>query len=168
MSVSRKQAIEERFAKWEARMAKLVGSIFWVPVQGQCGICAHFLADGSFAFYDGLTSEEVVDLATLTAKPVLFRAHVMGLVHTQRARKWKRVGSCPIPNALQAPGIYCQSTITSRNFDAQEPEYNYYRSVEGLEDVPITREECQALEPNAVWNPLHIQQRLRKYYNIGN
>ena len=167
-TINRKQAIEQRFARWKARMANLMGSIFWVPIQGEYGIYAHFLADESFAFYDSFTSEELVDFAALVAKPVLFRTHVMGLVHTKRAHKWKRVGSYPIPNALQAPGIYCQMSITSRYSDTQEPVYDYYRSIEGIEDVLITREECEALEESAVWHPLHIQERLRKHYNLQN
>jgi hypothetical protein len=163
---TRKEAIEVRFAKWEARMQKLVGSIFRVPLKESYCIYAQFLSDESFAFYDSLTSAQEVNLAALTTSPILFRTHVMGLVHTQRAHKWERVGSYLIPDALQAPGFYCRQSVSGRDSDTQEIVYDYSRSIDGVEPVAITREECETLELDAVWHPLHIQERLKKHYDL--
>jgi hypothetical protein len=163
---TRKEAIEARFAKWEARMQKLIGSIFRVPLTEDYCIYAQFLADESFAFYDSLTSKQEVNLAALTASPLLFRTHVMGLVHTQRAHKWERVGSYLIPVSLQAPGVYCRQSVSRQDADTQEMTYDYSLSIDGVEPVTITKEECETLEIDAVWHPLHIQERLRQYYKI--
>ena len=164
--MARKKAVVELVAKWDARMSKLVGHIFQVPVQEPYHTYAHFLADGSFAFYDNLTSEDTPDFAMLTAQRVLFRIHIMGLVFTQRARKWKDVGAWPIPEQLQQSGVFCSRSIKGRDPETQEVLYDYYRSGESDEPVIISKEESELLELSAVWNPLHISERLRQHYQI--
>lgn len=105
------------------------------------------LTDAEFAFFDAATQAEL-PAEEAVRRPVLFRWCINNDAVT--SGRWPRVGKAPVPAGLAASipkatalrdGIYQNGVIR-----------------------PATPEECEGLEPAAVWEPEHAEARLRRHY----
>jgi hypothetical protein len=105
------------------------------------------LTDAEFAFFDAATQAEL-SAEEAIRRPVLFRCCVYG--DAVSSGRWPRVGKLPVPAefAVSIPkatalrdGIYQNGVVR-----------------------PATPEECEGLEPAAVWEPAQAEERLRRHY----
>lgn len=73
--------------------------------------------------------------------------------------RWEVLGNEPLEQGLEEiPKFFKQSPL-NKKFSI------YYQGVE----IPSTKEECQELERAAVWDPEHVEDRLRDHYdNVPN
>ena len=116
------------------------------------------LSEPLFAFYDlrAATAESSPELPRLAALPVIFRIWVMN--HAVTRGRWQVLGSLPLPRDLEAsPNFFKQDTTNGRlSIYNDDLAPNYER--------PATRGECEGLERAAVWEPEHVEERLRDHF----
>jgi len=102
-------------------------------------------------FYD-MKTDTVPDIEDIISSPILFKIWVMN--HAVTSGHWEIIGSRPLEPDLEiAPKFFKQDPINK--------EFCLY--YDGKE-IPATREECEGLERAAVWEPSHVEDRLRDYY----
>jgi hypothetical protein len=126
--------------------------------QGNCSY-ARVLNDPLVAFYDLLcrtTGEISVD--EVISSPVAFTLMVMN--HAITRGRWPVVGRVDISPEFQVPPPFCkQDAVTGKLSIYQEvPELapNYER--------PARVGECLGLETAAIWEPEHVEDRLRDHF----
>lgn len=103
------------------------------------------------AFYD-IKSSSLPTLNNIATSKVLFKVWVMKSAIT--SARWKVIGNLPLENDLEkSPVFFRQDAITKK----------YYLYQDGLEK-PASKAECEGLERAAVWDPVHIEDRLSDYF----
>ena len=131
---------------------RLVGSVVKIPLEREWHSYARVLPEPLCAFYDcrtraDLTVEEIV------LKDVLFRLWVMNRALT--SGRWEIVGKAPLSDGqLVAVPFFKQDALDPRKVSIY---------LDGKER-PATPAECSGLERAAVWDPEHVEDRLRDHY----
>jgi hypothetical protein len=127
--------INKREAEVEA------GTILEIPF-GEHHTYARKLNYGDYAFYDFKTKEDVKDLNSI----VNHRGLIEGF--------WKPVGNIPLEKELQNSIYYWSGPV----------DPNEFRISENGDIRNVSKEECIGLEIHGVWDPIHIEQRLKDHY----
>jgi hypothetical protein len=109
------------------------------------------LPEASFAFYDSRVNGDV-PVEETCARPILFFAAVMN--YAIKKGLWPIVGHVPSEDQLKVPPRFIQDALNKDRFEIYEDG----------KIRPSTREECAGLECTAVWDPEHIEDRLRDHY----
>lgn len=117
------------------------------------------LAEPVMAFYgEPFRQGQKWNLEELDKVPVAFKIPVMN--HAVTSGRWPVIGTAPLSEDLkQVPAFFRQDAVTGELFVYQEiPELapSYER--------PATFDECRTLERAAVWEPSHVEDRLRDYF----
>jgi hypothetical protein len=129
------------------------GAVVVVPLGNGFHTYAQMLDDPEYAFFDCRTRKEL--LASIAAiHPVLFRLWVSGYAHT--TGRWPKVGTAPVRAELQAP-------VRRYNQDALRPQ-DTRLTYDGCEGPLGSVADCEGLECAAVWDPEHVEDRLRSHY----
>jgi hypothetical protein len=140
-------------AKTTAEQQKsLDGRVMAIPLgDGSFGYCRALTAPNT-EFYD-LRSTELLDPAQVVQAPVLFRIWVMKYAFT--GRRWKRIGNMPLRES-ESGKIWW--------YFKQDDGGNLFRTRNGLEEIPADSEEVKGMECAAVWDPEHVEDRLRDHF----
>ena len=134
------------------RQRRTVGSIVQVPLGDGTYCYAQVLQEADFAFFD-IRAAGSVDVADIVTRPVLFRIAVMN--HAITSGRWQKVGSAPLSADLAgAQPKFIQDALDPARFEIYLAGHTR----------PATREECRGLERSAVWEPEHVEDRLRDHY----
>jgi len=113
------------------------------------------LADTSFGFYDLYTAERVRDLDHISTRPLLFIVTVNNSAVT--TGRWVKIGKRPLSMALQQlPLLFMQDPLRRDRFELYNPLTG--------STTPALKEQCTGLERCAVWDPSHVEERLRDYH----
>lgn len=132
---------------------RTVGAFVRIPLGNDTFSYARILDDASFAIYDIRTNKKEVELEYLASFPVLFIVAVYNDAVT--SCHWLKVGKLPIEENLQVlPPKFIQDQLNPKKFSIYEQG----------QDRPATREECEGLERSAVWEPEHVEQRIRDHF----
>lgn len=121
------------------------------------------LGNGSFAFarvldfplvlfYDAL-AEKRLSINEIVASRELFKIWVMKSAFS--SKKWEVIGNSPLDASL----------FESPVFFKVDPISKKYSLYQGGAEVLACREQCEGLERAAVWDPVHVEDRLRDYFN---
>jgi len=102
-------------------------------------------------FYD-LQSREAVSIVDVVKSPMLFRVWVMN--YAVKSDNWEILGNLPLEDALKV----------KPRFFKQDPLNKKYSIYYDSKDTPAAREDCIGLERAAVWNPEHVENRLRNHF----
>jgi len=133
------------------RQKRMVGDVVEIPLGDGSHTYAQALPDVSFAFYDArVESEMTVD--EIVQRPILFSLPVMS--YAVKKGVWPIVGHVLPGQLVKSPPTFIQDALNKSHFEIYE----------NGEIRPATREECVGLERCAVWDPSHIQDRLRDHY----
>lgn len=131
---------------------QLVGSVVRIDLGDGFHSYARVLEEGLFAFYDSRTEKDLL-LDEIISRPVLFIVPVMGYAVSRR--HWKVIGTAPLDSALMnPPPRFMQDALNLKEFSLYEKG----------EIRPATMEECIGLECEAVWDPSHVEDRIRDHY----
>jgi hypothetical protein len=135
------------------------GSIVKIPLGGGKAAYGLVLREPLVAFFDGEYEEgDVPEPEALLDTPVAFRLMVMNHAVTQG--RWPVVARISVPDPLKTPPPFCnQDGATGRLF--------IYHEIEPLAphyERDATPEECRGLETAAVWDPEHVEDRLRDHF----
>ncbi len=136
------------------RQKRTPGSIVKIDLGDGYHSYARILEAG-LAFYDIRTKEDITDMKRIIQKPILFITEVYN--HAITKGRWPKVGKVPLEDTLKkVPLKFIQDPIKPEEISIYDPNTGNIR--------PATREECEGLERAAVWEPEHIEDRLRDHY----
>jgi hypothetical protein len=138
--------------KKHKRPARCVGDLVKIPLDDKWHVYARVLGRPLFAFYDSRTKAEL-PFNEIKKRPILFKIWVMD--RAIASGRWKVVGSYALEDSLtEIPEFFKQDPINRQNF-------SIYRKGQERTAAP---EECAGLERAAVWDPEHVEDRLRDHY----
>lgn len=128
-----------------------VGDIFSIDLGDDIFCFGRILNNPLMAFYD-CKSKEMKSLDLIINSPIIFKVWVMNYAIT--SGRWKIIGNLPVNSDLLAnPKFFKQDNITRK--------LSIYHDGE---EIPATFEDCLGLECAAVWDPEHVEDRLRDYF----
>jgi hypothetical protein len=130
---------------------RTIGDIVKIPLGQGTHAYARVLAEATFAFYDSLATEELA-LERVVKMPILFFVAVMN--HAIKTGRWPIVGHLPLEDGLRAPPKFIQDPLNLNSFSIYE--HGQIR--------PASRSEVVGLERESVWEPEHVEDRLRDHY----
>jgi hypothetical protein len=133
------------------RQRRTVGAVLKVPLGDGSHAYAWTLPEADFAFFD-LRARAEVPVEEVVQRSVAFRVAVHKSAWT--TGRWLRVGKAPLPPELAA----AQPTFIQDPLNGQLSIY-----LNGT-IRPATRAECVGLECCAVWDPEHVEDRLRDHF----
>jgi hypothetical protein len=139
--------------KEKADQKRTVGDVVVIDLGDGFHTYARVLEEASFAFYDGRANEELT-VDRIVTLPILFQVAVMD--HAIKRRRWVVIGNAPLDDLLlNPPPRFIQDPIRKDRF----------RIYAKGQIRPATKEECIGLECAAVWEPTHVEDRLRDHYS---
>lgn len=128
------------------------GDIVRIDLGDKTHAYGRVLEDALFALYDGCFKDEL-PLSDICALKVLFQVPVMD--KAVKLGRWTIVGHAPLDALLLNPlPQYIQDPIRKDRFSI------YHKG----QIRPATREEVVGLERAAVWDPTHVEDRLRDHF----
>ncbi len=128
------------------------GAVVRIPLGGGFFGYGQMLTSPEYAFFDvrtssGLTAEAAVGY------PLLFRLWVMRYAHSKG--RWLKVGASDVAPALAEP---------VQRFN-QDPISGVIRiTIDGFSGPIGSVADCENLECAAVWDPEHVESRLRDHF----
>lgn len=139
------------------RTRRTVGQVVEIDLGDGLKAYGRVLKEPLFAFYDGHSRDDHrPPIDGIASWPVAFRIWVMNSAITKG--RWKVIGSLPVPpEARLKPKFFKQDAINGRLSiydDDAAPSY----------ERPATFAECEHLECAAVWEPEHVEDRLRDHF----
>jgi hypothetical protein len=132
---------------------RVVGDIVRIDLGDGFHTYARVLAEALFAFYDGRVTDELA-IDRIIALPILFQIPVMD--HAVKRGRWVVIGNEPLGDTLLDPPLFFMQDILHKD------RFSIYER--GGKIRPATKEECVGLERAAVWEPTHVEDRLRDHY----
>jgi hypothetical protein len=134
------------------RQRRRAGDVVRIDLGAGFHTYARVLLDASFAFYDCRLVGEA-SLPEILASQILFRIAVMN--HAVKSGRWPVIGHEPLQGeTLILPPKFMQNPIDKTIFS------NYENGV-----IPAApREQGRGLERTSVWEPEHVEDRLRAHY----
>lgn len=131
------------------------GSIIKIDLGEGYHSYGRIIKNAGYGFYNILTKEEISDMKEIIGLPILFIVAVYNDAITRG--RWIKVGKMPLEPSLEImPNKFIQDGLHPDRFSIYNPNTG--------EISPSTREECIGLERAAVWEPEHVEERLRDYF----
>lgn len=137
------------------------GAVIEVPLGGGRRAFGRLLYEPVVEFYDlEVRDSEPIDVETICDSPVAFTIYVMNSAVT--TGRWPRVGKKALTDAERATvARFCKR-------DALTGELTIYWEdplSEEVHEIAASREDCEALDPAAVWSAQHVEDRLRDHFD---
>jgi hypothetical protein len=133
------------------RQRHTVGALLCVPLDDRWHAYAWTLPEVDFAFFD-LRADSEVAIEEIVAHPIAFRVGVHKSAWT--TGRWLRVGKAEPPADVLAPvPTFIEDPISGK--------FSIYLLGKMR---PAKREECVGFERCAVWEPEHVEDRLRDHF----
>jgi hypothetical protein len=138
-----------------AKQKRTAGSILEIDLGNGYYNYAQII-NADILFFDIYTAERISDVNVLNDKKPLFFLGVYDKAIT--GGRWKKIGSLPIKDAYkQTPMKFIQDALQPEKFELYDPNTG--------ETLPASRKQVENLECAAVWEPEHVESRIRDYYN---
>jgi hypothetical protein len=136
------------------KQKEIIGAFVRVPVDETYHTYARIVNKLIYAFYDFKTTSETPDLESVENADVLFKLIVNESAINSLG--WKIIGVKELPENLKLPVSFFKQEIGNHN-DCSIITDDHIKKVDPTE--------CAGLERLAVWNHIHVEQRLKDYYN---
>lgn len=149
------RCIEERILQMITKQKIILGSVVEIHLSQEFFSYAQIITKSELAFYDYSGVRISTDsLDVVCKKPILF---VLAVMHAAiKSGRWKIVGRCEIPQALKSPREYFIQDVLTKKFSIYTNNDGNIR--------PAERSEIEGLECAAVWEPEHVEDRLRDHF----
>jgi hypothetical protein len=131
-----------------------VGAILEISIYNEYYTYAQILPNSSIGFIDCKFNKPLTDFSILEQLPVLFILAVYNSAINQG--RWLKVGKIPLKIDF-LPFKFIQDMHHPNNFELYNPNTG--------DITPASRDECIGLECAAVWEPEHVESRIRDYNN---
>ena len=142
--------------KKQIRQRRVVGAVMEINIDDEYYVYAQSYPHSQEVVFDYRSSEPLEDLSVLLSAKQLFRVAVYRRVIG--SGYWKKVGKLPLREDL----LPIQMEYVYHKYD--DIQFEIYNPATG-KMTPATKEECRGLEPAAVWDYMHVKQRIKDYYN---
>jgi len=129
------------------------GAIVKVPLEEGWHSYAQLLEEPEIAFFDVRTQANL-SIKDIISQRVLFRLWVMK--YAVSSKRWMKVGKAPISQVLKQP-------VPRYKVELGYPGQFLLYYPDGFEQTAVY-EDCLGLECAAVWDPDHVEERLRDHY----
>lgn len=134
------------------RQKRVEGDFVQIDLGDGYHVYGRVLEEALFAFYD-IRTTKYLDIDVISKLPILFQVPVMD--YAVKRGRWVVIGNQPLDaQLLNPPPRFIQDQLRPDLFSIYQQG--------GIR--PATREECIGLECEAVWDPEHIEDRLRDHY----
>ena len=137
----------------KSRQQWSVGSVVKVPLGDGGFAFGQMLKTPEYAFFD-LRATEDVGVDAIVRRAVLFRLWVMRYAHS--TGRWTKIGSAPLSEELT------RSVYRFKQDSINPSDIHLYK--DGKEGAQVSAAECSGLECAAVWDPDHVEHRLRDHF----
>jgi Immunity protein 26 len=134
------------------RQRRRAGDVVRIDLGAGFHTYARVLLDASFAFYDCRHVGEA-SLLEILASRILFRIAVMN--HAVKTGRWPVIGHEPLNSEM---------LILTPEFIPNPIDRTILSIYENGAVSVATREQCRGLERASVWEPEHVEDRLRAHY----
>ncbi len=134
-----------------ARIRRRVGDVVEINLGEDGWAYAHVLEEPLLAFYD-IRADQTPDIDDIVRAPVLFEVWVMNKAVT--SGRWKVIGHSDWLDHVDPSPRFFKQDLISKRFSIYEDDM----------DIEATKVECEGLERAAVWDPTHVEDRLRDHY----
>lgn len=133
-----------------------IGAILEINIENRYYVYAQILHNSNCVFFDYKSSKPLDDFSNLGNVPVLFIIAIYNDVITKG--HWLKVGKLAVRKEFEVlPFKFIQ--------DFQNPEkFELYNPNNGA-IIPSSKNEIRGLERAAVWDAIHVEDRIRDYYN---
>ena len=129
-----------------------IGDIYEIDLGDGTHCYCMALGEATVVFFD-LRTRSQVSVSDICQRPKLLTIAVMN--HAVTRGRWKRVGHKTLTDAeARSPAKFIKDLLAPGR-------YQIYDNGKIRE---ATREECEGLEAAAVWEPEHVEDRLRDHY----
>jgi len=135
------------------KQRRKVGDVIKIDLGSGFHTYARVLEYVLFAFYDRRV-RKALPIERIVTLPLLFQVAVMRYAVTRG--RWVIVGSAPLDESLLNPPPQFMQDIMDKT------RFRIYENNGTIR--PATKEECLGLECAAVWDPGHVEDRLRDHY----
>lgn len=143
------------------RQQRTEGAIIEIPLGRGRRAFGRLLYEPLVEFYDlEIRDSDPIDLERIIDAPVAFTIYVMNSAVT--TGRWSKVGKVPLTDAERV------TVVRFSKEDAMTGELSIYWEdplSDEVHDIPASREECEELEPAAVWSAEHVEDRLRDHFD---
>jgi hypothetical protein len=130
------------------------GALVRIPLDSETFTVGRVLRPPFVAVYDYRSKEDSVNGEQIVNRPVLFIVAVMDWA--VKTGRWRVIGSAPPETAeVRIPDQFIQ--------DRFDPSKCQIIDSSGS-SREATIDECDGLEPAAVWEPEHVEQRIRDHF----
>ncbi|MHA4895362.1 immunity 26/phosphotriesterase HocA family protein [Pedobacter sp. PWIIR3] len=136
------------------RQKETIGAFFKVPLNEGFHTYGRIIRNCVYAFYDHKTHKDILDLTDIESAPVLFKVYVMSSVI--KKGRWPIIGISELPKNLDVVEPFFIQDIG----DPKICWIDYHG-----ERTKVSPEECIGLEQLAVWDYMHVENRLIDFYN---
>lgn len=134
------------------KQKRTVGAVLTVPLGDGTTCYAITLPEADFAFLKVRTSDSLPP-SDISERSVLFRVAVHKSAWADG--RWLKVAKVELPEHLLSPQPrFIQDALNPEKFEIYI----------GGSIRPASRSECESLERAAVWDPEHVESRLRDHY----
>lgn len=145
--------------KKKKRVKLLEGQVLYIDLNDGTHAYGRVLEEPLIAFYDKpYQGGQAPLIEEVVALPIAFKIWVMNYAVTKGI--WPVIGHVPLtPDLKKTPLFFKQ--------DAMNGQLAIYQSIPELAPTyerPATYEECLGLEVAAVWDPEHVEERLRDHF----
>jgi Immunity protein 26 len=135
------------------RVKRRVGDVVSIPLGSHLYGFAIVLEDPLFGYFDYRSSRPDPPLAEVVAARLAFKVWTMK--HEVVRGNWPIIGRINEQGALaERPWFYKEDPLTHR----------LSKTRDGSEELPVTEEEVMTMERAAVWEPIHVVDRLRDHF----
>ena len=134
------------------RQQRIVGAVVKIPLDEKHHTYGQILPEADVAVFDSRSVHDLSPVEVIST-PVLFRVAVYN--HAITKGRWPKIGSAPLRDEFQKPATkFIQDPL-------KPTEFSIYC---GGETRRASRAECKGLELAAVWEPEHVEDRIRDHY----
>lgn len=134
------------------KIKRKLGDIVRIKLEDGSISFGRVLEEPLMAFYD-LKANNTIEVDDVLSKPILFKIWVMN--SAIESGRWEVIGNSPLENQLTAPQRFFKQSPLNKKFSI------YFNG----DETPASLEDCEVLERAAVWDPEHVEDRLRDYYD---
>jgi hypothetical protein len=132
---------------------RVVGDVVRIDLGDGFHSYARVMGEALFAFYGGRVTNEL-PIDRIIGLPIIFQIPVMDPAIT--SGRWVVIGNAPLDDTLLNPPFFFIQDILNKD------RFKIYES--GGKIRAATKEECVGLERAAVWEPAHVEDRLRDHF----
>ena len=108
-------------------------------------------------FYDLRTTNLEQDLDFITSHPILFKVPIMK--YSYKSDDWHYIGNVELNNDLRKTVYFFKQDPINQSISI------CYVDADKYTEIPATYEDVKDLERAAVWEPEHVEERLRDHFN---